>query len=53
VLTSGGLNVMIWGMDLWVFTAFILTYIAIVFSLIYGLWPRKGQEEKEELNEEG
>ena len=49
----GGLNVMIWGMDLWVFTAFILTYIAIVFSLIYGLWPRKEQEEKEDLNEGG
>jgi hypothetical protein len=47
----GGLNVMIWGMDLWVFTAFILTYIAVIFSLIYGLWPRK-EEEEEGLDEE-
>jgi hypothetical protein len=30
-----------------------LTYIAIIFSLIYGLWPRKEEEEKEGLNEEG
>ncbi len=39
---------MIWGMDVWVFTAFILTYIGLVFSLIYGFWPRKDEEEEEE-----
>ena len=44
---SEGLNVMIWGMDLWVFTAFILIYISVVFGIVYGLWPRK-EEDKED-----
>ncbi len=39
---------MIWGMDIWVFVAFILTYIALIFSLIYGFWPRKDEQEDEE-----
>ncbi len=39
---------MIWGMDIWVFVAFILTYVAVIFSLIYGFWPRKEKYEDEE-----
>ncbi len=39
---------MIWGMDVWVFTAFVLTYISVIFSLIYGFWPRKEEGEDEE-----
>ncbi len=44
----GGTTVMIWGMDAWVFAAFILTYVSIIFSLIYGFWPRKDEREDEE-----
>ncbi len=40
---------MIWGMDVWVFVAFVLTYISLIFSLFYGFWPRKDEEEEEEL----
>lgn len=39
---------MIWGMDVWVFAAFILTYISLIFSIIYGFWPRKHEREDEE-----
>lgn len=39
---------MIWGMDLWVFTAFILVYAGVVFGIVYGLWPRKDEDEQED-----
>jgi hypothetical protein len=39
---------MIWGMDVWVFTAFILIYISVAFGIVYGLWPRKDEDEDEE-----
>ncbi len=45
---SEGRKVMIWGMDLWVFTAFILIYASVVFGIVYGLWPRKDEEEQED-----
>ncbi|MGA9079893.1 MAG: hypothetical protein WB581_06660 [Halobacteriota archaeon] len=48
VWVFGGPNVMIWGMDLWVFTAFILIYASVVFGIIYGLWPRKDEDEQED-----
>jgi len=38
---------MIWGMDVWVFTAFKLIYISVVFGIVYGLWPRKDEDEEE------
>ncbi|MDD1720739.1 MAG: hypothetical protein LUP95_01980 [Euryarchaeota archaeon] len=44
----GGATVMIWGMDLWVFAAFAISYISLIFSLIYGFWPRKDEDEDEE-----
>jgi hypothetical protein len=45
----GGLSVMIWGMDVWVFTAFILIYISVAFGIVYGLWPRKDEDEEEDM----
>jgi hypothetical protein len=47
-LAIGGLIVMIWGMDVWVFTAFILIYISVIFGIVYGLWPQKDEDEEEE-----
>ncbi len=44
----GGATMMIWGMDLWVFAAFAISYISLIFSLIYGFWPRKDEDADEE-----
>jgi len=48
IVVIGGFSVMIWGMDVWVFTAFILIYISVAFGIVYGLWPRKDEDKDEE-----